>query len=181
MIAVRLGELEKLAASAILWPVTAEWGAVTPAMRRFEIAAGAGVDEQCRRMGDLPVGSAIVTAAGDLPAELLIHAVVRSATEPVSETGVAKALLNALRRADEWGIEELALPPLGTGAGNLDAEVAAEVMVPILVEWLRSDRHPHRVIVVVETEYELDVFERGARQAEAAGTGDAAGLPTLDP
>lgn len=179
MIEVRLGELAQIPTPGMLRPVTAEWLAVTPAMRRLEVAAGEEVERQCRAMGELPVGSAIVTGGGGLPAELLIHAVVRSATEPVTEAGVSRALLAGLRRADEWGIEALTLPPLGTGAGNLDAEVAADVMVPILEEWLRSDRQPRRIVIVVESEYERDAFAR-ATGPGVARDGGALGLPTLD-
>ena len=180
MIEVVQGAQETLPSAGILRPVTAEWAAVTPATRRLELAAGPEVEEQCRNMGELPVGSAIVTGAGALPAELMIHVVVRSTVAPVTDAGVARGLVNGLRRANEWGIEVLTLPPLGTGAGNLDAEQAAAVMVPILVEWLRSGRHPRRVVIVVETEYERDTFERAVRQAEAVADGTA-GLPTLDP
>lgn len=171
MIEVRLGELEKLPAPGIVRPVTAEWTAVNPAMRRVDVAAGEAVARQCEAMGELPVGSALVTGAGGLPAELLIHVVVRSATEPASEAGIAKALRNALRRADEWGIEALTLPPLGIGAGSLDAETAADVMVPIMKEWLRSDRQPRRIVVVVESEYERDAFARATEPDALPGGG----------
>jgi O-acetyl-ADP-ribose deacetylase (regulator of RNase III) len=93
---------------------------------------------------------------------------------------VARALSNGLRRADEWGIEALTMPPLGIGAGNLDAESAADVMVPILKEWLRSDRQPRHIVVVVESEYEREAFER-ATGPDGVGDGGVIGLPTLDP
>jgi O-acetyl-ADP-ribose deacetylase (regulator of RNase III) len=180
MIEVRLGELENVPSAGIVRPVTAEWTAVTAAMRRVEAAAGEEIERQCRAMGELPVGSAIVTSAGGLPAELMIHVVVRSASEPVSAGGVARALSNGLRRADEWGIESLTMPPLGVGAGNMDAESAADVMVPILKEWLRTDRQPRRIVVVVESEYEREAFER-ATGPDGVRDGGVIGLPTLDP
>jgi O-acetyl-ADP-ribose deacetylase (regulator of RNase III) len=179
MIEVRLGELENITAPGIVRPVTAEWTAVNPAMRRVDAAAGDDVARQCVAMGELPVGSALVTGAGGLPAELLIHVIVRSATEPVSEAGIAKALRNALRRADEWGIEALTLPPLGIGAGGLDADAAADVMVPILKEWFLTDRHPRRIVVVAENEYERDAFAR-AIGSDPVVDGGAIGLPRLD-
>lgn len=178
MIEVVRGELATSGLPCLLRPVTAEWTAVTPAMARFESLLSEDVREQCRRMGELPVGSAIVTAAGGLEAELLIHVIVRSMTEPVSVAGVERALDNGLRRADEWGVAALALPPLGTGAGNLDAEEAADVMVPILHAWLRADRRPRRVVVVVGTDYEHDVFERRRLREPPAPAGTD--LPLLD-
>lgn len=179
MIEVRLGELAKTPAPGMVRPVTAEWTAVNPAMRRIEAAAGEEVTRQCSAMGELPIGSAIVTGGGGLPAELLIHVVVRSVTEPVSEAGIARSLENALRRADEWGIEALALPPMGVGAGALDAEAAAAVMVPILRKWLSGDRQPRHMVVVVDNDYEREVFERAAGP-DGTPAGGVIGLPTLD-
>jgi O-acetyl-ADP-ribose deacetylase (regulator of RNase III) len=155
MIVVVRGELAHARTRAVLRPVTAEWGAPTPAMRRLEIAAGSVVEDHCQRLGELPVGSAVVTAAGELSAELIIHAVVRSAGEPVTARGVGLALRNGLRRAAEWGIDSLALPPLGTGAGNLDPEEVAALMVPIL-----AGASPALIEIHVESEYEQEVFER---------------------
>src|SRR5690606_32477277 len=108
--------------------------ATTHAMRKLEIAAGEGPAEQCRRLGDLPVGSAVITPAGDLPAQFLIHAIVRSLDEPVTGSGVKRALQNGLRRLAEWGIQRVAMAPLGIGAGNLEADEAASVMIPVLLE-----------------------------------------------
>ena len=178
MIEVVRGELAGAGTPGVLRPVTAEWMAVTPAMRRLDPLLGPEILEQCLRMGELPIGSAIVTAAGAIPADLLIHVVVRSVNEPVTAAGTARGLLNGLCRAEEWGLEALALPPLGTGAGNLDAEQSADVMVPILREWMRSERLPRRVVVMAETEYEYDAFERRIRRDDVAGPAD---LPLLDP
>jgi len=179
MIAVIRGDLAGQPAQGVLRPVTAEWTAVTGAMRRLEAVIGPEIESQCRSLGELPVGSALVTAGGGLPAGLLIHVVVRSATQPVTAAMVGNGLRNGLLRAEQWGIESLALPPLGIGAGNLDAEESAEVMVPILQEWLRGGSPPREIRIVVESNYEFEAFDRRVRQTPAPG--GAAGLPLLDP
>src|SRR5690606_34790560 len=90
--------LEEAETAAVLWPVTAEWDAVTAPMRRFELAAGPEPAEQARRLGELPVGSAVITGAGNLRAQFIVHAIVRSMDEPVTAPGVRRALQNGLRR-----------------------------------------------------------------------------------
>lgn len=168
MIEVRVGDLAATKAMAVLRPVAADWSAVTPAMRRFEQAVGREVEEQCHRMGELPVGSAVITGGGALGVEYIVHVVTRSREEPVTAAVVRRGLVNGLRRLDEWAVESVAMPPLGTGAGNLDAEEAAEVMIPILAEHLRTSRYPSRVEVVVENEYEREAFERVLRRFESS-------------
>lgn len=160
MIEVRVADLTAVGAAAILRPVAADWSAVSAASRRVEILAGPVVLEQCHRLGELPVGSAVITGAGELPASFLVHVAVRSFDQQVTPAVIRRALSNGLRRLDDWGIESVALPPLGTGAGNLDAEEAAAVMIPALLEHLRNIRRPLKVILAVETEYERGAFDR---------------------
>jgi O-acetyl-ADP-ribose deacetylase (regulator of RNase III) len=160
VISVRLADLAEVRAAGLVRPVSAERQAVTPAMRRLEMAAGPALDEQCRRLGELPVGSAVITPAGDLPVQFVIHAVVRSYQEPVSAGTVRRALQNALRRAEEWGLDRVAVAPFGTGAGNLDAEESARIMMDVLMEHMQSARYPASVEIVVDSEYDRDAFER---------------------
>jgi O-acetyl-ADP-ribose deacetylase (regulator of RNase III) len=160
MIDVVLGDIASIRATGILHPVSAEWDPVTAAMRRLETAAGPSVTEQCAKVGELPVGSAVITGAGSANADFLVHVIVRSMREPVSESGVQRGLQNGLRRCVEWGIDTLAVPPIGTGAGNLDAEEVAQLMVPILFDHMAEAKFPSRVILVAESEYERDAFEQ---------------------
>ena len=172
MIRVLWAELATTAAEAVLRPVSAEWTAVTPAMRRLELAAGTDLERQCRTLGELPVGSAVITSAGELTAKFMIHVIVRSVEEPVSVSGVRRGLDNGLRRVDEWGIQRLAMAPLGTGAGNLEADDAAAIIVPALIERMHRGNQPREVEIYVDSEYEKDVFERHVTIELAASTDD---------
>lgn len=173
MISIQQSELSTATAAAVLRPVSAEWDAVTPAGRRLEVAAGPEVETQCRRMGELPVGSAVITTGGALAAQFIVHVVIRSTDDAVTAVIVRRALQNGLRRVAEWGIESLALAPLGTGPGNLDPEDSARVMLPVLIEHMRTCAHPNRVDVLVESGYDQEVFERELRSlASAAETGN---------
>ncbi len=160
MIAVRTDDLAFVSADAIARPVDAELRATTPLMRRLEIAGGEALARHLRVNEPLAVGSAVVTPAGALGAELLIHGVVSSDTEPVSRTSVRQAMSSALQRAADWGIEHLALAPFGIGAGNLDVEEAAELVAEAVRRHRETARYPTSITIVVETSLEHDVFER---------------------
>jgi O-acetyl-ADP-ribose deacetylase (regulator of RNase III) len=170
MIEVVRGDITTMPASAILRPVSAEWEPVSAVARRVELAAGPQLAEQCAKLGDLPVGSAVLTTPGNLATDFVVHAIVRSIDEPVNESTIYRALQNALRRCVEWGVESLNLPPLGTGPGNLEPEEAASVMVPVLLEHMRESDFPAKVCIVVESEYEFDIFQNEVRRYD---------LPTL--
>lgn len=150
MIDVRVEDLAFYEGNAIIRPSTATLGATTPLLRRLELAAGTGLQEQLRIIDSLPVGSAVVTGAGELPVELLVHAIVSSATERVTEEGVRRAFRSALQRTREWQLAEVAIPPLGLGAGNLDIDTSAELMADELTKHRRTTEFPKRVTFVAE-------------------------------
>ena len=160
MIHVLLTELIDIQAEGILRSISSDLDSDTPQSRDLAGRAGVEVIQRLQAMGDLPVGAAVITPGGDLGAAFLIHVVLQSSEEPVTREGVRAGLRNGLRRAAEWGLESLALPPLGTGAGNLDAQESAALMVPVLAEHLLGSENPREVTVAVGTDYEKDVFDR---------------------
>lgn len=160
MIEVRTDDLAFVTADAIARPVDSELRATTPVMRRLEAAGGDGLAKHLRVNEPLAVGSAVVTPAGSLGVELLIHGVVSSDTEPVSRATVRQAVSGALQRAADWGIVHLALPPFGIGAGNLDIEESAEVIADAIRRHRQTARYPTSISIIVETAFEQDVFER---------------------
>jgi O-acetyl-ADP-ribose deacetylase (regulator of RNase III) len=165
LITVRRGALAASASEAILRPVRADLAPLTAASRDVGLGAGAEVAARLERLGELPVGAAVITPAGELEASFIIHAVIASALEPVTKNSVERALLNGLRRVEEWGIASLSLPPVGVGAGQLELELAVRVMVDQLRACLaRSERLSH-VEIVVETDYQEGAFSTGI-QAE---------------
>ena len=105
----------------------------------------------------LPVGAAVVTGSGDLPVELLVHAIVMSPTERVTRDGVRRAFRSALERVQEWQLATIAVPPLGLGAGNLTLEESATVMADELLRH-RATEYPRHVVVVAENDDEVETL-----------------------
>ncbi len=165
MIAVRIDDLAFYEGEAIAWPVDATLGATTPLLRRLERAAGAALAARGPLQHPLPVGAAVVTAAGDLKVELLINAVIVSSEERASREGVRRALVSALQRAADFAVGELAVAPFGIGAGNLDVEESAAVMVDVMREHLARAARPQRIVVIVENETEEAAWQAALRRA----------------
>jgi len=118
VIRVCIDDLAFFDGEAIVRPVNEDLGATTPLLRRLELAAGTELHNQIRLQEPLPVGAAIVTSAGELSVELLVHAVVMGRTEPVTADTVRRALTSALQRVTSWQIKNVAIPPFGLGAGK---------------------------------------------------------------
>jgi O-acetyl-ADP-ribose deacetylase (regulator of RNase III) len=166
VIRVVVDDLAFVSADAIVRPANTLLEPTTAALRRLEQIGGAAFWAQLRPERELAVGSAVVTAAGDLGVELVVHAIIRSATEPVSRDTVRRALTAALQRAADWQLAHLATPVLGTGAGNLSLEDAADVMGAVLAALPGPEGFPSDVTIVVETEEERVVVESNLRKTD---------------
>ncbi len=170
MIRVVVDDLASLPADALVRPATTTLDPTAAALRRVEIVGGAEFHNRRRLSRELAVGAAVVTAAGGgLCAEFVIHAIIRSETEPVTRGSVARAWLSALHQAQEWQFGHLSVPPLGTGAGNLPLEDAAEIMATVLHAHRGNAPFPADVSFVVETPEERDVFETALRRIATTG------------
>ena len=162
-IEIRIDDLAFFEGEAIARPVNAMLGATTPIMRKLERAAGATFADTIRPREPLPVGAATVTNAGELSVELMIHGVVSSDDEPVTRDTVRLALMSAMQRAVAFQIREVAIAPFGLGAGNLDIEDSAEVMMEVLNAHLRSASYPARIVIFAETEFEEQMLRAQLR------------------
>lgn len=166
MIQVVREVLELWEGECVVRAIRSDGASITPVARRIEARAGADIRHRVEAMGELPIGSAVLTPGGDLPVRFLLHVVLQSAQSAVTPAVVQRATANALARAVDFAMDELALPPLGTHAGNLEAEESAHAMAAALAEHRSRHAEPASLVVVVETEYELDVFERALRGVE---------------
>ena len=156
---VRADDLAFFEGDAIARPVTAHLASTTPVIRRLEIAAGPRLAAQLRVQEPLPVGSAIVTGAGDLPAELMIHGVVQSDTEAVTADGVRRALRSVFQRMVDWQLGVVGMAPFGLGAGNLDPEDSARVVADVMREAARGGApFPKALTIVSESADETEIF-----------------------
>jgi len=158
VIRVVVGDPEDQPSEAVLRPVTSQFDGTSTPSRQLGETAGPAIAERLQQIGDLPAGAAVITPGGDLPFSFLIHAVVQSAEDPVSPPIVRSALTNGLRRAEEWGLVSLTLVPMGMGAGNLDAEAAAQITAEVLEEHLPSADTLEEIVIAVHSEYLAEAF-----------------------
>jgi O-acetyl-ADP-ribose deacetylase (regulator of RNase III) len=165
VIRVRIDDLAFFDGEAIVRPVNEDLGATTPLLRRLELAAGTQLYNQIRLQEPLPVGAAIVTSAGELPAELLVHAVVMSRTEPVSADSVRRALTSALQRVESWQIKNVAIAPFGLGAGNLEIGESAHIMLSVISSHLGGARFPEEITLIAETADEERALSAALRRS----------------
>ncbi|MCB0913102.1 MAG: O-acetyl-ADP-ribose deacetylase [Propionibacteriaceae bacterium] len=99
-------------------------------------AAGPALLEACRRVrkaqwpDGLPVGEAVATPAGDLPARWVIHTVGPNRNRGQRDEGLlASCYTRSLDVARQLGAHTIAFPAIGAGAYGWDPATAARVAV----------------------------------------------------
>ena len=101
-------------------------GGVAGAIRR---KGGPAIQEECDRIGSIPLGEAAITTGGRLKARYVIHAASMSLGEATTEQNLRLATRNSLLRAKEKGLKSIAFPAVGTGIAGFPMRRCAEVML----------------------------------------------------
>jgi O-acetyl-ADP-ribose deacetylase (regulator of RNase III) len=158
MIRVVVGDVTAQACEALMRSVRSDLSPTTPGSRDVGDRAGAGVRDRLEQIGNVPIGGAVITPGGDLDVSFIIHVVIADEIQPPDTVAVQNAVRNGLRRAVEWGIRSLVLPPVGLGVGNMGAEGAARVLVELLMNHLDEGSPPGEVVIAVNNDYEESVF-----------------------
>lgn len=109
--------------------------------------------------GGLPVGEAVLTTAGKLPARYVIHTVgpVWGRDEPAREL-LASCYKNSIAMAAEHSLGSVAFPAISTGAYGYPKKQAAAVASSAITEALAQTNAVSRVSLVFYSDADLDVF-----------------------
>ena len=125
---------------------------------------GPEIEEEARRYAPVPVGSAIATGAGRLPAKYVIHAptMERPAMRIPLENAV-KATRAALTKAEELCVETVAFPAMGAGVGGLSVREVARGMARLFSE--HRPRCLKKVVLVAWGSRAYNEMLEGVREA----------------
>ena len=159
MIRAVVDDLAFVDTDALVRPATATLGPIAPGLRRLEQLGGPAFQQQIGSTAPLAVGAAVVTGAGDLTAELVIHAVILSDEEPVTPSGVRRTITSIVQRAVDWELSRIATPLLGVGPGHLALEDAARILVDGFASDTQHTTYPRELCIVVESEEEREIVD----------------------
>lgn len=99
---------------------------VSGAIRRV---GGQIIQEECNKIGTIPLGEAAVTTAGALKAKHIIHAACIPLGIWADARTIRSAVKSTLQKAAELKAKSIALPALGTGVGAFPIDKCAGIML----------------------------------------------------
>jgi O-acetyl-ADP-ribose deacetylase len=137
-------------------------GGVDGAIHR---AGGAEILDECikirNRQGGCKTGQAVITTAGNLPAKFVIHTV-----GPVWNGGLkkesqllAECYTNSLKLALENDVQSIAFPNISTGIYGYPKELAGEIAVKTVTNFLKENDSIEEVVFVCFDDENFRIYE----------------------
>jgi O-acetyl-ADP-ribose deacetylase (regulator of RNase III) len=125
---------------------------------------GPSIQEECNRIGHTPVGTAVMTGAGNLKAKQVIHAVGPRMGEGDEDRKLASAVRASLALADRNGLRSIALPAISTGVFGFPMDRAARITLTEIHRYLQGGTKLERVVVVLYDEEAFNTYRRELRR-----------------
>jgi len=160
---IRQGDLTETATDAIVNAANNDLQlgvGVAGAIRR---KGGPAIQEECDRIGSIPVGEAAITGGGRLAARYVIHAASMQLGGSTTERNLRASTRNSLLRAKEKGLRSIAFPAVGTGIAGFPMDRCARIMLEEVRAHLDSATSIERVEFVLFDASARDTFERTLR------------------
>ena len=163
-IEVRQGDITKMEVDAIVNAANSSLlggGGVDGAIHR---AAGPSLLEECRGIGGCPTGEARITGGYNLPADYVIHTVgpVYSAKPSVPRL-LASCYRNSLHLAVQKGLRTIAFPAISCGVYGYPIHDACRIAVDTTGQMLEEHPEIERVIFVLFSEQDAEVYRKQLR------------------
>ena len=113
----------------------------------ISVRGGPSIQKQLNELGTLNTTDVVLTDAGEMKADYIIHAVGPRFQEENIEGKLKATVLNSLKCAEDKGINAVAFPPMGAGFYGVPLNISANVTLETIKEYL-SDKTEIRDVVI---------------------------------
>ena len=157
------GDITELEVDAIVNAANAQLilgGGVAGAIRE---KGGPSIQLECNKIGGTVVGGAVITGAGDLKAQHVIHAVGPRMGEGDENSKLENATLNSLQVAVDNNLSSVAFPAISTGIFGFPADKCSEIMLNTTKKFIESHNGPSQIIFCLWGDDNFQIFNREVR------------------
>jgi O-acetyl-ADP-ribose deacetylase len=157
-----LGDITKLKVDAIVNaanPSLLGGGGVDGAIHK---AAGPGLLEVCKLLGGCKTGEAKITKGYKLPAQFVIHTVgpVWGVGDRGEEKLLAQCYHESLTQATIHDCKTIAFPNISTGVYHFPKELAAEIAIRTVKNYISASPVPEKVIFCCFDEENFGIYSK---------------------
>ncbi len=125
---------------------------------------GPTIQQECDRIKHTPVGTAVLTGAGELKAQHVIHAVGPRMGEGEEDRKLQSAIRSSLALADRHGLKSIAVPAISSGNFGFPMDRCARIMLTEIYRYLQGGTKLERVAIALFGDETFDIFKRELRR-----------------
>lgn len=124
------------------------------------------IEQEAVKQGPVDAGSAVLTSAGSLKQEYVIHVATMTLDFKTSEEIIRKASYNALLCAQKNNIFSLAFCALGCGTGGFSYSCASKIIAQEIFRYIRETKRPvlKKIVFVLYSQGAFEIFEQNVRR-----------------
>lgn len=123
----------------------------------FQGAKSKGLEMDCKKLGPIKTGQAVITSAYNLPSKYIIHAVGPIYRDGLSgeEELLRNAYLNSLKLAKKHSIKSIAFPLISAGIYGYPLKEACKIAVDTIREFLKKEDMDVTIAVLDPNIYDI--------------------------
>jgi O-acetyl-ADP-ribose deacetylase (regulator of RNase III) len=106
------------------------------------------IQEESDKIGFVPVGNAVGTIAGKLPAKFVIHAVGPRMGEGDEDNKLKSAVVSSLSLASEKGLKSISMPAISSGIFGFPKDRCAMILIRETINYIKA--HPDDSLELIE-------------------------------
>jgi O-acetyl-ADP-ribose deacetylase (regulator of RNase III) len=160
------GDITEVEVDAFVFDITEDAKLGSGVGGAIQQRGGVAIQKELDAIGAVPTCEAVVTKAGLLKAQWIIHTNGPKFREPDEEGKLRRALEAVLARAEEKDVKRLAISPIGTGLYQVPIDLCARVTMETVDRHLQNGSGLEEVVLVARDAREWEPFraaiEKGA-------------------
>ncbi|MDX9702461.1 MAG: macro domain-containing protein [Candidatus Auribacterota bacterium] len=120
--------------------------------------AGSVVEKEAMQMGPVELGASVITSAGNLPYECLIHVACSGQDGRILEEYITPCTNGALEQAESKRVLSVAIIPFITEHAHISPYTVAENMIRSIIDYCLGKTAFKRIVILAEDEDLHTVF-----------------------
>jgi len=158
------GDITKISAEAIVNAANSSLLGGSGVDGAIHRAGGPMILAECQairnRLGGCKVGNAVITKAGNLPADYVIHAVGPYWSDGSHDEAnlLKNAYLSCFRLIDEYQIRTVSFPNISTGIYKFPKDLAAEIALDVITHGLHENNRIEMVNLVCFEQINYNIY-----------------------
>ncbi|MFO7761084.1 MAG: macro domain-containing protein [Thermodesulfobacteriota bacterium] len=127
----------------------------------LHIAAGPGLEEECRPLAPIKPGEAVITGGHNLPNKYVIHCLgpIYGRDKPANQL-LAACYRNALNLAEKHKIASIAFPAISSGAFGYPIKDSARIALETIRDQIPQLEYVKNVRFVLYSQSDCEIYEQ---------------------